>query len=596
MFALAQTDTLFIAPDFKEVKANSYFNYFNTSTELSVDSAVQVFQQHSSSVQQLNKINFGSINGYYWLQLFLKNTSGKDQNLFVEIHSPHIYRIAFHKIEPDTIYSLSETGIRYNFYQRPTKTRFFDFPITLKKGETATVLLMVYHLNSLSLPINVISQSSFHQNNYTENIIWGYWFGFLSFCALFALIASMLLRNSIFLWYFFYITSAALYGFTDQGYSFQFIFPGLADTEATVIIQLAMYGFIFLVKLSQGLLDTKKYLPTVHKILNGLFYFVLTLILSAYVAPRLMFKLSPIVLPTVNLVVLFGLILLAFSGIKALFTNRIIAIFFLVAYGTLVAAAVFGILNYGFGLFQYSGPNPILIAYFFEAMLLSAALVILFRQVQKEQLHLTLELNDQQKKMYKHYIDGIEKERSRIAGELHDDVGSKLSNLKRLLETHSEESLKTAEQIDRLIVNVRQISHDLAPPLAHLAGVETLLENLIADTRRSTGIDIKFQAYDHSDRLTPPQIQQVYRIVQEALNNVAKHAEATRVDVQLFEQPGELNIIIEDNGKGFDVTAQEKGFGLNQMKIRTESLGGHIEINSKPGNGSFILIKIPLAS
>lgn len=74
-----------------------------------------------------------------------------------------------------------------------------------------------------------------------------------------------------------------------------------------------------------------------------------------------------------------------------------------------------------------------------------------------------------------------------------------------------------------------------------------------------------------------------------------KHAEATRVDVQLFEKDNELDIIVEDNGKGFDVTAKEKGFGINQMKIRTESLGGQIEVNSKPGSGSFILIKVPLA-
>ncbi len=227
-------------------------------------------------------------------------------------------------------------------------------------------------------------------------------------------------------------------------------------------------------------------------------------------------------------------------------------------------------------------------------MLLSVALVILFRQVQKERLRLTVELNHQQKQMYQHYIDGIEKERSRIAGELHDDVGSKLSNLKRLLETHSEESLKTAEQIDRLIVNVRQLSHDLAPPLAHFAGIETLLENLIAETRRSSNIDIKFQAYNIKDGLTPEQIQHIYRIVQEALNNIIKHAEATRVDIQLFENPNELTITIEENGKGFDVEKTTHGFGLNQMKIRTKSLGGHIDINSKLGNGSFILIKIPL--
>ena len=94
--------------------------------------------------------------------------------------------------------------------------------------------------------------------------------------------------------------------------------------------------------------------------------------------------------------------------------------------------------------------------------------------------------------------------------------------------------------------------------------------------------------------MTPPQIQQAYRIVQEALNNIIKHAEATRVDIQLFEHPTEIDIIIEDNGKGFDLTNTKDRFGLDQMHIRTESLGGRIEINSHPGKGTHILVQIPV--
>ena len=589
----AQPDTLIIQPGFSQQPANNYFTYFNTEQSLSADSAWKVFQAPSSVTKKLNKINFGSINGFYWLTTTLKNQSSVDQQLILEIRQPHLYRIILHEVKKDSIYTVSETGIHYNFYQRPTASRFFDFPITLKEGETITVLLMVHHLNSLTLPMYLFTASAFHQRNYNQNIIWGYWFGFLSFCALFALTAAIMLRNSIFIWYFFYISTASLYGFTDQGYGFQFFFPRLADVAATVIIQLAVYGFIFLIKLSQGLLDTKKYLPTVHRVLNGMFYFILSLILAAYVAPQLMLRLSPVVLPIVNLVVLAGLVLLAYSGIKALFTNRIIAIFYLTAYGTLVAASVFGILNYGFGVFQYDGPNFTLLAYFFEAMLLSVALVILFRQVQRERTQLAVRLADQQKQMYQQYIDGIEKERSRIAGELHDDVGSRLSHLKRLLQNHSEESLKTAEQVEQLIKDVRQLSHDLSPPLAYVAGLQPLLENLIADTRHSSGLDIKFQVHDFKEGLSPAQIQQLYRIVQEALNNCVKHAEASRIDIQLFGHPTELDIIIEDNGKGFDLKNTTQGFGLNQMRIRTESLGGRIEINSHPGGGCHLLIQVP---
>ncbi len=196
--------------------------------------------------------------------------------------------------------------------------------------------------------------------------------------------------------------------------------------------------------------------------------------------------------------------------------------------------------------------------------------------------------------MYTQYIDGIEKERSRIAGELHDDVGSRLSYLKQLLQTHSEQSSKTADQLESLINDVRQLSHDLAPPMAHLSGLIPVIEKLIAETRLTTGLEIKFQQHNYQEVLVSNQIQQVYRILQEALNNIVKHAEATRVDVQLFGHEKEINVTIEDNGKGFNPSESQDGLGLNQMKIRTESLGGKIEINSQLDKGSLILITIPI--
>ncbi len=590
----AQSDTLIVSPGFAQIQANNKFTYFNTSKEITADSAWQVFTQSLAPLKQLDKINFGPINGYYWLTVTIKNDSGKDQDLFLEIRQPHIYRVNFYQVLSDTIIQQSQTGIRYNFFQRPAPHRYFDFPLSINTGETVTLLLMVHHLNSLSLPVHLLTQATVHENSYTQNLIWGYWLGFLSFCSLFAIIASILLRKSVFFWYFLYILSAALYGFTDQGFAFQYLFPGWENTAALVIIQLAVFNFLFLVKFSQGLLETKKYLPIVHRILNGIVYFLAVLLLAGIGLQEIMFRLSTIVLPVVNLVTVLGLILLAYSGIKSFFTNRIIAIFYLTAYSTLVVAGIFATLNYGFGLYQYFGPNPILIAYFLEAMILSVALVILFKQVQNERTRLMAKVNTQQKEMYTQYTNGIEKERSRIAGELHDDVGSRLSYLKQLMVTHSNESIKTADQLEQLIKDVRQLSHDLAPPLAHVSGLIPLVEKLIIETRLATSLEVKFQQHNYQEVLTINQIQQVYRIIQEALNNILKHAKATRVDVQIFGHEREVNISIEDNGVGFNPSEVPDGMGLNQMKIRTESLGGRIEINSHYGKGTLILISVPI--
>lgn len=595
--ARANTDTLLIQNNFKERRVNSYFSYFNTNAELTPDSAWKVFQQKPTSAKPLDKINFGPIHGFYWVTLTVKNIAGQTQNLFLEIRQPHIVQIIFYRVLPGSlsagqagISALYETGIQYDFYKRPLPHRYFDFPITCPVGESYTMLLKIYQVNSLSLPLHILTEDELHRNNYNQNILWGYWFGFLSFCALFAFIASILLRKSVFLWYFLYILSAALYGFTELGYGFQFFFPGLSNFEAPAIIHLSAYVFIFLIKFSQGLLETKKHLPLVHRTLNGIFYFMLFFILVGYALDqKTLFRYSPYILPLLNSAMLLGLLLLAFSGIKSLFTNRIVAVFYLLAYGTLVVASVFVIFYTGFGLSQYFGPNPILLSFFLEAMLLSVALVILFRQIQKDRTELMVKISIQQKQMYQQYIEGIEKERSRIAGELHDDIGSRLSHLKRGIQQSAENS---SHQLDEIIQDIRQLSHDLAPPSAHISGMMPLIEKLIVEARKTASVDIKLQRFDYQERLQPNQIQQVYRILQELIHNITNHSKAGRADIQLFGYEDHLNITVEDDGVGFDID-QHQGFGINQIKVRTESLGGSIEINSRPGKGTQVLIEIP---
>lgn len=594
ILANGQSDTLVLASDFTEIQANPYFSYFSTPEEITADSALQIFNESRAPVKPLDKINFGPIHGYYWFKIVLKNTSQKLQDLNVEIPQPHIYHIKFYRVTKEIVALEHETGIKFDFLTRPLPHRFFEFPVRIQPNESITILLQVYHLNSLTLPIYVRTLASVNQSDYKQNLIWGYWFGFISFCSLFALVASLLLRKSVFLWYFFYMLSSAMYGFAEQGFAFQFVFPKAENIEALVIIQLAVFNFIFLIKFSQGLLETKRYLSKINKLLNVIFYFLLSMLVAGVVLRDLMFKISPVVLPIVNVVTLLGLILLAYCGIKALTTNKLVAIFYLAAYFTLVCAAIFMILNIGFGLTQYFRPNPILISYFLEAVILSVALVILFKQVSSDRTRLLEKVNAQQKEMYTQYINGIEKERSRIAGELHDDVGSRLSYLKQLLQTHSEVSLKTAHQLESLINDVRKLSHDLAPPVAHLSGLIPLVEKLIIETRLAAGVDIKFQLHNFKEVLVSNQIQQMYRILQEALNNIVKHARATRIDVQLFGHEDEVNMTIEDNGVGFNPSEMSDGLGLSQMKIRTESLGGRIEINSHSGKGTLILIKVPI--
>jgi signal transduction histidine kinase len=100
--------------------------------------------------------------------------------------------------------------------------------------------------------------------------------------------------------------------------------------------------------------------------------------------------------------------------------------------------------------------------------------------------------------------------------------------------------------------------------------------------------------FDFRECLSLDQIIQLYRILQEVINNAIKHSEATKIDIQVFGYKKEMSVSIEDNGKGFDIAKPTSGLGLNQLKIRAEILKGKIEINSHPDKGSLILVQVPL--
>ena len=93
-----QPGALTLSPDFTEVQANHYFTYFNTPKEISADSAWHVFNQSPAPVKPLDKVNFGSINGYYWFTANLKNASPKSLDFYLEIPHPHIYQIKFYRV------------------------------------------------------------------------------------------------------------------------------------------------------------------------------------------------------------------------------------------------------------------------------------------------------------------------------------------------------------------------------------------------------------------------------------------------------------------------------------------------------------------
>ncbi|HZT43070.1 MAG TPA: sensor histidine kinase [Chthonomonadaceae bacterium] len=206
-------------------------------------------------------------------------------------------------------------------------------------------------------------------------------------------------------------------------------------------------------------------------------------------------------------------------------------------------------------------------------------------------------------------LEAQETERRHVARELHDEIGQDLTAMKiglqamerylegGKLETAIAESISI---VDRLLKQVRTLSVGLRPPLLDQMGLAAALDWHLERHVRSPELRTRLSVQPRALRLSPEQETVCFRIAQEALTNVLRHAEARRVVVLLRQQNGDVLLVVHDNGKGFDVNAaqtaaiQGTSLGVLTMEERARLAGGHLEIRSEPGKGTTVCITIPV--
>lgn len=207
-------------------------------------------------------------------------------------------------------------------------------------------------------------------------------------------------------------------------------------------------------------------------------------------------------------------------------------------------------------------------------------------------------------------IAAQEAERKRIARELHDETAQALTSLLvglRLLERSRDMAEVRELTADlrtltaRTIDEVRQLAVELRPMTLDNLGLLAAIQSYARDWSRKcdTRIEVRASGLEPEDRLPPEQELVLYRIVQEALTNIARHAEARHASVTLERRDGVIVATIEDDGKGFDPEATyhepgERPLGLFGMQERTALLGGHFILWSRPGAGTQIVVQVPL--
>ncbi|HEU0315728.1 MAG TPA: sensor histidine kinase, partial [Solirubrobacteraceae bacterium] len=190
-------------------------------------------------------------------------------------------------------------------------------------------------------------------------------------------------------------------------------------------------------------------------------------------------------------------------------------------------------------------------------------------------------------------LASAERERARWARELHDETLQSLAALRvglsAALRAADDERLRTAVdhaigQIGSEIKNLRALIAELRPAALDELGLLAAIDGLAARTRQDHGLEVEVDAdLGGLDRLAPELEGTVYRLVQESLTNVAKHAGATSVEIRLRRGGGAVELEVQDDGRGFDPAAPNEGFGLMGMRERVALAGGRLDLDSGPG-------------
>jgi PAS domain S-box-containing protein len=227
-----------------------------------------------------------------------------------------------------------------------------------------------------------------------------------------------------------------------------------------------------------------------------------------------------------------------------------------------------------------------------------------------EEVTVRLAAEERVKALLERLVSVQEQERRRLALNLHDQLGQQLTALRlalasvREIDDRAQQHVRF-ELIDQIMSQLDRdvdfLAWELRPAALDDVGLEAALAEFLRQWSIANGLVADLHHDDSDDRRYPPDVESnLYRIVQEALNNVSKHARATHVSVIIERRGNDLTLIVEDDGRGFDITNERDrisrgGMGLAGMQERAASIGGELELESSPGKGTTLFVRIPLS-
>lgn len=564
-------------------------------------SVEEAWKRFDTLRQDQELLNTGITSTLWWLGVTLTNPTDSIQDYFFVPNNPHINHIQVFKNQESNPSLV--LGDQFRFEERPFLDRDLIIPLNLPpRSEQHYLILMDKVGETFHVEPELYDFVSFQQKKANDTLIMGWILGWMCIIFVFAIFFALELKAWSGAVYAGYVLSISLWLATHWGLTFQYLWPNEIAWVA------AARPFFNLLTNILILLLVVKFFPP-HRT-GALTARVIWITIGFQFILLMLVLLTPQVLNNIP----FKILLLQITGIVSLLTSLLVLIYSFQQWRAKVPLAghylagvsflvVFGIiLQLNQKILPLGLPHFLLdfgsaFGLMGETAIITAAFARRASLFKKEKEKLAVEILEKEKKVADQLIQVQEDERQRLGRDLHDSIGGMLASLylktESLSEKNPENDLSELRQmIEQSIQEARSLSHNLTPHHLEENGLETVLKLQIDLIQQKYPLIINFYFQIKSPISKSLQLV-LYRISNELLQNIVKHAEANEALISIAEQDGKIELIAEDNGKGVNLSAPKSGIGLKNIRDRVTYLKGTLDLESN-SSGTSITISIPV--
>lgn len=559
-------------------------------------------QQPDASFEQSRQQSpvFGPTSSAIWCRFRVRNLS-RETKWYLEIGNSYLYAIDLYRQTPAGSWELTRAGSSRPFRQRQVQTNRVILPIPMNPGTETAFYMRLESRSIMRFPMQIATMPLLYKTNHVIDLANGIYFGFMFSLIIYNLFVFLSLRDKAYLYYILYVGCLSLDVACIRGYLIEWLpasWSWLAETRLFPGLTM-LFALLF----TNAFLQVHQNLPRLYRWRWG----IVALIAGIYLLMGLQLYVWSFTLMLLTFIP--GYLYIYTAGISVYRKGFLPARYYTIAFAFLgVGISIYVLKDNNVVPETSFTESSLQLGAIIEAVILSFALASKFNYFKRKRDQAQALAIRQANAFSQQLIESQEHERKRIAAELHDSVGQSLMLIKNkvlVLKKGGQEPEKVCRQAEELsatvantIHEVRSISYALRPFQLDMLGLTHSIQSLAEEVAEASGIDIEVET-EPIDNFFPGNGEiNLYRIVQECLNNMVKHSGATKARLTVSRQENAVALLIEDNGRGINGHAAggagKQGFGMLGIQERLNMLAGTWHIAAARPQGTIIRFSIPI--